>query len=61
MNDAEGNQLDLGSLLDEVKDHCDDSTVLALLEELIDFEKSYPYSYKSEIQNMLVRHAEGAK
>jgi len=61
MSEPRDGRLDLGSLLDEVKEHCTDPAVLSLLAELIDFEKSYPYSYKAEIQGMLARRAGSGK
>ena len=48
--------LDLGSLLDEVEQHCDDDNVMKFLAELMEFEKTYSYSYKPEIIEMLARH-----
>jgi len=49
-------QLELGDLLDLAKQHCADERVKSLIEELMVFEKSAPYSYKNEIRQMLKKY-----
>lgn len=44
---------ELGNLLQESKRYTDDPRVKELLEQIMEFEKGYSYSYKSEIRDML--------
>ena len=50
--------MDLGSLLDEAKRIADDPRVSTLLEDLMEFEKGFTYSYKKEVQDLLSKHRE---
>ena len=44
---------ELGSLIDEAMKYTDDPNVKKLIEWVMEFEKGYSYSYKSEIREML--------
>jgi len=50
--------MDLGNLLDEAKRQCADTRVAGFLEDLMEFEKAYSYSYKAEILDLLANHRE---
>jgi len=50
--------MDLGSLIDEAKRISDDTKVSDFLEDLMEFEKSFAYSYKKEILDLLSKHRE---
>ncbi len=41
---------ELGSLIDEAMKYTDDPNVKKLIEWVMEFEKGYSYSYKSEIR-----------
>ena len=51
-------KIELGSILDEVKKFCNEPQVINLLEDIMDFEKSYSYTYKGEITDMLSNYSE---
>lgn len=52
--------MNLGSLLDEAKRTGVDERVAKFLEDLMDFEKIFSYSYKKEILDLLAKHRESA-
>ena len=50
--------MDLGSLIDEAKRISDDTKVSEFLEDLMEFEKNFIYSYKKEVLDLLSKHRE---
>ena len=45
--------IELGSILDEAKKQTDDLNVKKLLEEIMEFEKSYPAFFKDPLNKIL--------
>lgn len=50
--------MNLGSLLDEAIRIANDTRVSRFLGDLMEFEKTWVYSYKKEIQDLLSKHRE---
>lgn len=49
-------ELRLGNIIDLAKQYCSTNGAKQFLEELMKFEKRDPYSYKTEIREMLKKY-----
>ncbi len=56
------NELELGSILSEVRKHEIDQQIIDFLAEYLEEEKNYGYSFKESIRELLAKHiAQGEK